>query len=111
MVIAAGQDALAEALDAEKGGSVTDHTIFDAHSRRFEAEFHKDMEDLGVRPADVIKRWRAFTGGGGPANSQAPTIFHHSVRLPSVHATSNLALIMNGPSAGTPWNHNPPANP
>ena len=59
-VIAAGQDALAEALDAEKGGSVTDHTIFDAHSRRFEAEFHKDMEDLGVRPADVITRVSEF---------------------------------------------------
>ena len=55
-VLAAGQDPLAEALDAAKGHEVNDPSIFDAHARRFEEEFHADMERLGVRPADSITR-------------------------------------------------------
>ena len=37
LVDAAGE-ALAEALDAEKGAGVTQHEIFDAHARRYEAD-------------------------------------------------------------------------
>ena len=49
------------------------------------------------------KRWRAFTGGGGPANSQEfPTIFRHSVRLPPVRERhQQFGPDNEPPSAGT----------
>ena len=59
-LLVAGQDPLAEALDAAKGHEVNDPSIFDAHARRFEEEFHTDMERLGVRPADSITRVSEF---------------------------------------------------
>ena len=52
----AASEPLAEALDAELGESVTDHEIFNAHSRRFEAEFMEDMTALGIRPPDSLTR-------------------------------------------------------
>ena len=59
-LLVAGQDPLAEALDAAKGHEVNDPSIFDAHARRFEEEFHTDMDRLGVRPADSITRVSEF---------------------------------------------------
>lgn len=39
---------LAEALDAEGGDvDITDHAVFKQHARRYEAEFMRDMDDLG----------------------------------------------------------------
>eukprot|EP01026_Neomeris_dumetosa_P006850 TRINITY_DN12142_c0_g1_i1.p3 TRINITY_DN12142_c0_g1~~TRINITY_DN12142_c0_g1_i1.p3 ORF type:complete len:124 (+),score=15.10 TRINITY_DN12142_c0_g1_i1:39-374(+) len=45
-----------EKIDREKGAGVTDHSIFKKHAAKFETEFLKDMEDLGVRPPDVMTR-------------------------------------------------------
>ena len=55
-IVRAASEPLAEALDAELGESVTDHEIFNAHSRRFEAEFMEDMTALGIRPPDSLTR-------------------------------------------------------
>ena len=55
-IVRAAAEPLAEALDAELGESVTDHEIFNAHSRRFEAEFMEDMTALGIRPPDSLTR-------------------------------------------------------
>lgn len=41
---------LAEALDAAGGDvDITDHAVFQQHARRYEAEFLRDMDDLGER--------------------------------------------------------------
>lgn len=37
------RDALAEYLDREKGGEITDHSIFNEHSKKYENEFFEDM--------------------------------------------------------------------
>eukprot|EP01012_Entosiphon_sulcatum_P006014 TRINITY_DN12801_c0_g1_i1.p2 TRINITY_DN12801_c0_g1~~TRINITY_DN12801_c0_g1_i1.p2 ORF type:complete len:756 (-),score=189.59 TRINITY_DN12801_c0_g1_i1:168-2435(-) len=55
-VITAAKDPLGAYLDDLKGASITDHSIFEAHARRYEREFREDMEALGVREADVITR-------------------------------------------------------
>jgi cysteinyl-tRNA synthetase len=55
-VIKAASGVLGEWLDAEKGASITDHDIFNAHSRKYEAEYFEDMRALGVRDPDVISR-------------------------------------------------------
>jgi cysteinyl-tRNA synthetase len=47
---------LGEWLDAEKGHTINDVGIFDAHARKFEAEYFEDMRRLGVREPDVISR-------------------------------------------------------
>ena len=51
-----GKDALGEKLDGEKGATVTDHSVFDAHAKKYENEYFEDMETLGVRPPDVLTR-------------------------------------------------------
>ena len=38
------------------GASVVDHDIFNAHSRHYEYLFLEDMQQLGVRPPDVLTR-------------------------------------------------------
>ena len=39
---------LAEALDAAGGDvDITDHAVFQQHARRYEADFLRDMDDLG----------------------------------------------------------------
>merc|ERR1719460_2313791 len=43
-------------LDSRHGASVTDNSIFRAHCAKYEAEFMKDMDDLGVRRPDVLTR-------------------------------------------------------
>ena len=60
-VLEAAKDSLAESLDAEEGhqmgGSTEeDHAIFKAHASKFEALFHEDMENLGVRPPTILTR-------------------------------------------------------
>eukprot|EP00980_Cylindrotheca_fusiformis_P023017 scaffold10054_cov140-Cylindrotheca_fusiformis.AAC.8 len=55
-LIAASHDAVASRLDEERGGTVTDQKIFEAHARRFEREFFEDMAALGVKEPDVVTR-------------------------------------------------------
>ena len=52
----AARSVLADKLDAEQGHLVTDHAIFNAHSRRYEREFMDDMAALGIREPDVLTR-------------------------------------------------------
>lgn len=54
--LAAGRDALAERLDAEKGDTITDHAVFERHARYYEREFLSDLAALGVPPPDVLPR-------------------------------------------------------
>jgi hypothetical protein len=39
-----------------QGATVTDISIFTSLAKKFEAEFHSDMQRLGVRPADILTR-------------------------------------------------------
>ena len=51
-----GKDLLMNSLDADKGSSVSDKSVFEAHSRYYENEFLKDCQALGVREPDVMTR-------------------------------------------------------
>ena len=53
---AAADSLVGDMLDAERGGSVTDQAIFEAHARYFERTFFEDMARLGVREPDIISR-------------------------------------------------------
>jgi hypothetical protein len=53
-VISICNDPLGEALDKEKGHTVTDHAVFDAHCRKYEQSFLDDMRALGVQDPDVL---------------------------------------------------------
>jgi len=53
---AAAAEPLAEALDATLGAAVTQHEIFNAHARRYEAEFVEDLESLHIRMPDALSR-------------------------------------------------------
>ena len=55
-VCAAAAEPLSEALDAQLGAAVTDHAIFNAHSRRHEAEFIEDLAALHIRMPDALTR-------------------------------------------------------
>ncbi len=55
-LIAVASDELGEFLDKLHGASVTDKAIFDAHARKYEAEYLEDMRLLGVRDPDVLTR-------------------------------------------------------
>eukprot|EP00128_Syssomonas_multiformis_P017345 Colp12_sorted_trinity150504_noHs@2965 len=50
------EDAVAQSLDAKYRDTVTDNELFLLTARHWEAEFHKDMKDLNVLPADVLTR-------------------------------------------------------
>jgi cysteinyl-tRNA synthetase len=52
----AARSVLAEKLDREQGHLVTDHSVFNAHSRKYEKEFMDDMKALGIRDPDVLTR-------------------------------------------------------
>ncbi len=47
---------LGEKLDAEKGATITDHEIFNAHARKWEQAYLDDMAALGVKDPDVMTR-------------------------------------------------------
>jgi cysteinyl-tRNA synthetase len=55
-LISIGRGVLGESIDKVRGSSVTDHSIFQAHAYKYEAEFHEDMRSLGVRDADALTR-------------------------------------------------------
>ena len=55
-LIDAASAPLAEKLDAERGASITDHQVFEAHARRYEREYMEDMEALGIRAPDALTR-------------------------------------------------------
>ena len=55
-LVAAAKSVLADMLDREKGHTITDHSVFNAHARYYEREFMEDMDALGIRPPDVLTR-------------------------------------------------------
>ena len=55
-VVGAAGDYMAEALDAEKGSSVTESSIFREHAAKYEADFFEDLAALGCRDPDVLTR-------------------------------------------------------
>ena len=55
-LLAAAKSVIAEKLDREKGHLITDHSVFNAHARRYEREFMEDMEALGIREPDILTR-------------------------------------------------------
>lgn len=42
-VLSASREAIMAKLDKERGHTVTDHSIFDAHARRYEDEYFEDI--------------------------------------------------------------------
>ena len=60
MRIQLARDAVAAVLDRERGHTVTDRGIFEAHARTYEREFYRDMAALGVRDPDVVTRVTEF---------------------------------------------------
>jgi len=56
VLIDAAAEPLADKLDAELCHTVTDNAVFEAHARRYEAEFLDDMSALGVRPPSIMTR-------------------------------------------------------
>ena len=59
-LIEVGKDLLMNSLDAEKGDTISDKSIFDSHARYYEDEFLKDCKDLGIREPDVLTRVTEF---------------------------------------------------
>lgn len=55
-LVEAARSVLAEWLDGQRGHTVTDHAVFDAHARKYEREFMQDLAKLGIRPPDVLTR-------------------------------------------------------
>eukprot|EP00941_MAST-03F_sp_MAST-3F-sp1_P006481 g6481.t1 len=55
-LIAAARTQIGALLDQQKGDTITEHSIFDAHARKYELEYLQDMERLGVREPDVLTR-------------------------------------------------------
>merc|ERR1719402_2163737 len=55
-LLAEGKDLISDWLDSSLASSVTDNSIFESLPRYWEGEFHKDMQDLNVLPADCLTR-------------------------------------------------------
>lgn len=55
-LVAAAAEPLAEALDESHGATVTQHEIFNAHSRKYEGEFIEDCVSLNVKLPDALTR-------------------------------------------------------
>eukprot|EP00933_Yihiella_yeosuensis_P017007 TRINITY_DN14337_c3_g1_i2.p1 TRINITY_DN14337_c3_g1~~TRINITY_DN14337_c3_g1_i2.p1 ORF type:complete len:901 (-),score=247.11 TRINITY_DN14337_c3_g1_i2:250-2844(-) len=62
-VLAAAREPIMEKIDKEKGHTVSDHSIFDAHGRRFENEYFEDMDNLGILRPDVVTRITEYMDG------------------------------------------------
>jgi cysteinyl-tRNA synthetase len=55
-LLAKTKDSLSVWLDGKFGADVNDNEVFMRFARRFEDEFMRDMEDLGVRPPTALTR-------------------------------------------------------
>lgn len=55
-VIEIGNDELGEKLDNLLKHTVTDHSVFMSHARKYEKEYMEDMSRLGIREPDVLTR-------------------------------------------------------
>ena len=73
---------LAEKLDREKGHLITDHDVFNSHSRYYENEFMSDMDALGIRRPDVLTRVTEYI----------PQIITFISKI----ITNNMAYVSNG---------------
>lgn len=62
-LLKAAREPLMAKLDKERGATVTDHAIFDAHSRHYENEYFEDMDALGVKRPDVVTRISDYMDG------------------------------------------------
>mmetsp|Transcript_51864 Transcript_51864/g.133990 ORF Transcript_51864/g.133990 Transcript_51864/m.133990 type:complete len:868 (-) Transcript_51864:71-2674(-) len=62
-VLDAGRDVFMTKLDKERGHTVTDHSIFDAHARKYEDSYFNDMDSLGVLRPDVVTRITTYMDG------------------------------------------------
>uniref|UniRef100_A0A7S4T7M1 cysteine--tRNA ligase n=1 Tax=Alexandrium monilatum TaxID=311494 RepID=A0A7S4T7M1_9DINO len=62
-LLEAARDPLMAKLDKERGHTVTDHSIFDAHARHFEDEYFEDMDALGILRPDVTTRISTYMDG------------------------------------------------
>lgn len=62
-ILSSAREPLMEKLDKEKGHTVTEQSIFDAHGRRFEKEYFEDMDSLGILRPDVVTRITEYMDG------------------------------------------------
>lgn len=62
-LLVAAREPLMAKLDKERGHTVTDHAIFDKHSRHFENEYFEDMDALKVLRPDTVSRISEYMDG------------------------------------------------
>lgn len=62
-VLSAGRDVFMAKLDKERGHTVTDHNIFEAHARKYEDEYFADMDSLDILRPDVVTRITDYMDG------------------------------------------------
>lgn len=62
-VLSAARDVLMAKLDKDRGHTVTDHSIFEAHARKYEDEYFADMDALGILRPDVVTRITRYMDG------------------------------------------------